>query len=144
MRLFLLGLIAMGSFVASANDQLAAVTRFAHLPFDANSVRVAKFRRIGPNQITVTITFKILPTDSCMENYAGLHEKKNGTDFEVLYSHTGQPCVPQVNPRVVPARFLITLGKGGVPLTLNGASYGFTPSEDWSELEVRKITGTGD
>ncbi len=144
MRLFLLGLVAFGGVVANANDQVASVTRFAQLSFDANSVRVAQFRKLGNNQVAVTLTFKILPTDSCMENYAGLYQAKaNAANFEVLYSHTGQPCLPQINPRIVPAKFVVTLGRGALPLTINGTSYGFAPNGDWTELKIQKISATG-
>ena len=150
MRLFLLVLFAWGATgqlgwgVASANDQVAAITRFGKLPFDPTSVKVANFQRAG-NQLQVTITFGILPTDSCMENYAGLMQLKPGApNFEVLYSYAGQPCIPRIIPRRVPAKFLINVGKGGVPLTINGASYGFIPSADGSELEIQRISSGED
>lgn len=145
MRLFLLILFAGGAIGAQANDQVAAVTRLGKLPFDPNSVKVANFQKMG-NQMMVTLTFRILPTDSCMENYAGLMQPKPGApNFEVLYSQrVGQPCLPRQLARRVPAKFLINVGPGGMPLTINGAKYGFIPGADGNGLEIQRISSGED
>ncbi len=146
MRLFLLGLIALTGAVSLANDVedvLVAPVQFGPLDIDENSVRVVASRRIpGTPTYDIVLEFKILPKNTREENFAGLQPVVGPVPkLQAIYSHQGQPFKVPGKARFVNHRLTVTIGKGGMPLNINGATYGFILGPNEGTVQIHKLTG---
>lgn len=111
----------------SAHDSYAQDLRYKQLTVDSDSVSLISTQELSPGYFKALFAFKIIPSNSCEENYAGAFEHSDG-NYTIVYSYKlDQPCHYNAQPRIVNHVFYISIPSDAMKaiFTINGRPYTF-------------------
>lgn len=98
-------------------------TKYKELAINHESMTVISSEEITPDYHITVLSFQILPTNNCEENYAGVFESKDN-DFTVVYAYRlGTPCPNFAYARYVQHAFHLKGNANALDLRVNNKAY---------------------
>ena len=124
------------SLAAFADESLPTNKLFYTNRIDFNSVKVVDSRELAPGFHDVTLEFRILPSNSCQENYVGF-SPQGLNEYLATYETTPDArCKMFARPRAVKQKIFVNLlDSHSVKLILNRHSYQLTQGQQGLQIE---------